>query len=265
MGISSVVNRIGLNSIAYFNVRRTGKLKLGELTLADLNSLSRFIDPVLVDCLKTMIPLNGKDLTDRDRECIIVRNRVTHLAELSAKSIRANRTNLEPICLFKSGAILMPKESLTYFFQLSKLSSVRHKNILLRIIHGDIYTKERLFRFGLVENPTCPRCNALETLEHKFVTCEYTSRIWTELERLIPVPFDQTLTPIQNRLLANGNNNLLLLTVHAEILNRISLLKPDANYLIRPRIMVLNSLRRLLKLEKNQSYKRQIESLLLNS
>ena len=52
------------------------------------------------------------------------------------------------------------------------------KSTLLRVAHGDIYTKDKLHRFGLIDSNKCPRCDSQVTLEHKFITCEYAARIW---------------------------------------------------------------------------------------
>ena len=59
------------------------------------------------------------------------------------------------------------------------------------------------------------------------------------------------------------DSNLELLTIHAEILNRIMLLKDDARYLIRPKVFVKLGIAHLLKMEKNSKIKRNLEGLLL--
>ena len=126
---------------------------------------------------------------------------------------------------------------------MSKITSVRHKNILLRIAHGEIYYREKLYRYGLVESPNCPRCNEVETLRHKVVECEYVKRIWREsfiqTDRLIRSNPQHDPDFIENKIIAAfvGSNSLIA-TIHAEILLRIIGLKDDQLYLLRPSSLV---------------------------
>lgn len=68
------------------------------------------------------------------------------MMNLTSKEIRQGIAQLDPICIFKFGAIITPSVSLNWGFALSKVTSVRHKNCLLRIAHGEVYTKEKLHR-----------------------------------------------------------------------------------------------------------------------
>lgn len=62
-----------------------------------------------------------------------------------------------------------------------ELRSTRHKNLALRLLNGDIYSMDRMHRFGMVENGNCIRCGARETIRHLIIECEYVRRIWENL------------------------------------------------------------------------------------
>jgi len=259
--VRSAINEAGKNSIAYMITRLRGKNLLGDLTGNELNTLAPFIDRYLLNFLKDNINLAGAGVGPSDKEIMYINYIPKSLSSITAKRIRLERADRDPLCVLKTGTILTPREAINYFHNISRLTAVKHRNILLRIHHGDIYTKARLFRFGLTDSPLCPRCNSPETIEHKFVTCAYSKRIWRELDNktgfISPVP-----DSIQDRLLANAQLDPLKLLIHSEILHRIAQLKPDANYLIRPKNFVENTLKYLTLMEKNSQMKNELNDLL---
>ena len=48
------------------------------------------------------------------------------------------------------------------FKPLKRLKCTRQNNTYLIIYHGDVYTKEKLHRFGLIDTNNCPRCDVAE-------------------------------------------------------------------------------------------------------
>ncbi|XP_058775951.1 uncharacterized protein LOC131650247 [Vicia villosa] len=57
----------------------------------------------------------------------------------------------------------------------------RSKFILWLILKGRLPTKERLERFGFINDVTCCFCDQTETLDHLFFACRWTYRIWKEM------------------------------------------------------------------------------------
>jgi hypothetical protein len=116
-----------------------------------------------------------------NNDIIILTNRpktkVTKLAKLTTKDIRNELYTGEPILIYKCGMILSTTECRTWGYRIGKLRSVKHRNILLRISHGDIYTNERKYRYGLTDSPLCS-CGEVEDLEHKFLKCKRLEPIW---------------------------------------------------------------------------------------
>ena len=63
----------------------------------------------------------------------------------------------------------------------------KFRNTQYRLLHCDIYTKNKLFNFKLVDNPLCDRClrdgvEVIETLNHLYWECPYSKTIWTYVE-----------------------------------------------------------------------------------
>ena len=110
---------------------------------------------------------------------------LTLITSLSSKQLRVNRSddNDTMQCIYKLGLIMTPGELKSWTLRIKKLTSTRHKNILLRAAHGDIFSNSRLFRFGLKDDPKCCNCpEASETVIHKIVECPKALETWSLLE-----------------------------------------------------------------------------------
>ena len=205
-------------------------------------------------------------ITHNNSELKILKGkRLTDLRKLSSKDIRGCIKSYDPICVYKTGLVLTPSENLNWTSALRKVKSVRHKSILLRVSHGDIYSKERLTRFGLTDSPLCPRCGTIETTLHKLIECSYVARIWdtalqlTNKLKAINQPNNADL--IQAIMGATRDTDPLILSIHAEIFLRLLRLRDDANFLIRPKVMVRLAIEPILRSEKAGN-KRRLEALL---
>jgi len=249
-----------------FSLRTRGKTKLGHLTRLELLRLFRHIDreifPQLEKAKSIQVDqnVNGLELLIPYKSCL------ADIKKLSSKSIRECLTVIDPICLPKFGAILTPNECLNWGESLRRVTSVKHKSILLRVAHGDVYSKAKLFRFGLINSPDCTQCGQPEDLQHKIFMCPYSNRIWeiaTNLtDRIKPVQ-QITNDPIENRILgASTNSSPLILTIHAEILLRLLGLRDDDNYRLTPKHLVKLSIMSIMKRERSLETKSQCGDLL---
>jgi len=61
-----------------------------------------------------------------------------------------------------------------------------------RLLHGDVYFAERLYRFGLSESDRCKRCFEKETIMHLCVDCPYTRSIFSLLQDFRPAQLRST-------------------------------------------------------------------------
>jgi len=66
----------------------------------------------------------------------------------------------------------MEEETTLWARKIKKLTSVKHRNVILRTAHGDIMTKARAFKFGLDNDMFCPDCEEVENLNHFLLTAK---------------------------------------------------------------------------------------------
>ena len=265
MKLNSVVNRTGLNSLAYFAIRQAGKSRLEELNVVDINRLARFLPKNLIAIAKHVVNLNvNADIAILGKHTVIG-NKIVELATLSSKAIRDGRADSLPICLFRSGILNSPTETLTWANKVNALTNTRHKDVLLRVAHREYYTKERLHRYRLIDSPTCPRCDQIEDYEHKILSCTYVSKIWVEAFRVT----DRIYNPpngveiIRKITGMELGTNRIVLTLHSELLNRIFQIKDEANFLLRPKIFVRLAIEHLIKRETKEEIKQGLKDLLI--
>ena len=258
--LKHLVNEHGKNSVPFYMLWRNGKRLVRDLSRENLATIVRYIKPERIDIITLA---RNANLPNENLHNFIFRNKgFVSIEKCTSKEIRESRNSNVPITEFKIGAILSVGESLSLFHQISKLTSTRHKNILLRVMHGEIYTKEKLHRFGLIDSPLCPRCNQVENLRHKFLDCEYVAKIWREAS----IRFNRTQSlESANDLMtvpANPSNDLAELMTHAEILLRIIALQDNQNYLLHPKGLIVTCLKDLLKKETKAVVRNKIRALL---
>ena len=268
--VSNLLNRLGKLSLAHLRLRTQGKLLVRDLNINDINSIARFVDLELINALKMVQNHRIIDVPEPNRDSLItiaVSNKVYDLRKITSREIRNIDEDQSPICTNKFGAIMAVPEALTWGNCLSKVTSVRHRNTLLKVAHGDVYTKAKLTRFGMANDPNCPRCGEIEDLNHKIVSCIYVRKIWKETlsltNKLKAEPNGSEADLIENKILgASRDTHPLILTIHSEIINRILSLKDDASYLIMPQHLVKQVLTKIRKLEAKASFKRICDDLL---
>lgn len=108
----------------------------------------------------------------------------------------------------------------------------------------------------MADDNKCDRCNDAETLKHKFIECAYVNRIWATakpyLEKLgAQLPLDLTKAAMA----ASTGSTLEAMTLNAELLQVILYLKPNPNYLLHPKHLVLNAVKALAAKEGNKRLK----------
>ena len=263
--LADIVSRVGRNSIPYFMARRRGRLKIVDLTPGELSEITRFIDKDKLVLIRKAIAIPQLNRTMEIKTSIAIKDRLKDISVCSSKEIRESRSDRSPITNYKIGASLSSKEALTWGLKISKLKSTKHKNILLRVAHGEVYTKEKLHRFNLSDSNLCPRCGQIETLTHKFIDCEYIRRIWTQanliLSKLSPT-YRSAGIESKTILGMSIGSTIASLTITAELLLRISYLKDSQNYLIHPKIFLNQCLKATATNERKSAIGNEIKTLL---
>ena len=97
---------------------------------------------------------------------------------------------------------------------IKRLTNTRIKTVLLRAMHGDIYSGTRLKKFGMSETDRCPRCSEPESIKHQLLDCAYVKKLWDLLTRLTSIP----IRSINDILGHNPLHDRITLTIHGEII-----------------------------------------------
>ena len=208
--------------------------------------------------LRKIIPLRVNAVSESFNKSLIIKNKPKLLEACSSKEIRLSIAGIKPIEDFKIGIKPTPAETLNWCYKIGKLSSTKHKSLILRIAHGEIYTKEKLHRFNLIDSNICPRCDEIETLNHKFINCDYVRRIWSSASRFQLGLLGSTPNTQNEIALALGcfnNSTQAYLTLAVEILQRISYLKDNQQYLIHPTQLVKQCIRSIQIKERDKNLK----------
>ena len=257
----AIVSKEGQRSIAFFLLWRRGARKIKDLTLNDFHALRRFIDRNKLDLAQKASNIQLGNLEDRVLKGYFIKDKIVSLASLTSKEIRVARSNHEPIRAFKIGLNLSELDAQSWSLKVAKVKSTRHQNILLRVAHGDIYTNEKLFRFGMHDTPECPRCRESDSLQHKFVECDYVKRIWAEAYKYTAATNNPlNINPTEAILGAYKDSSVATVTLNAEIILRISCLKPD-NYQVHPKFFVKAAVATVLRNERQGEVKDMIKSI----
>ena len=264
--ISSIISRLGRNSLNNFILTRRGVQRLRDLTATELESIAHHLPrDYLREARKYVGPQMRPIPSEEDRYLYLTRTGLKPIGKLSSKDLRTARHSGDPICLFKIGMILTPSETITWGSRLKKLTSTKHKSTLLRAAHGEVYTREKLFKFKLIDSPLCLNCNMIETLSHKIYECPYPERIWRETFKLtdrLKVDSRENADVTQKILGATLNSNKILLTIHAEVLTRILTMRSTSSYLILPKMLLKSTMKYLINKEQDASVKECLRALL---
>ena len=233
-----------------------------DLSSPELDSIRNLIPPKFYDEACRLRTSHYQQPDREDLTLYLASNSLVQLNTLTSKQIRQARHKPDPICIYKFGPILTPSEVINWGSRIKKLTSTRQKNTLLRVAHGEIYSRERLHRFRLTESPNCPNCDLIETTQHKIYDCAYTQRIWAETFKhtnkfLVDPNSNQDIS--QKVIGACEYSDIIALAIHSEILQRI---RHSSTFLLRPKTLVTNAIRYLRSKEKSIKVKNKLDALL---
>ena len=249
--LRSLVTPNGRRSIAYFAIHtRTPAAKISELTQLEFRSIERFLiypnlsgfilellarPPLMADNVGTneLYPMSDK--------------RIVSISTLSSKVLRLNQLKAEEemICVYKVGMILDPGELMTWTKRTKGLTSTRHKNILLRVAHGDIFSNSRLHRFNLIDSPSCKNCQEpVESIQHRIIECQAAKTAWEKLNSFkerVGLRAQVDLT-IENVIGAKDPVNKIELALNAELIHKLTSVSehPSPERLVRSVIKLIS-------------------------
>jgi hypothetical protein len=266
--ISTIISQTGKTSLPYFRLRISNKSIVGDLTINEVNSIERFVaNKTLLNSIKDIVRFRNVNPNVEYKYNLTFNKKWCNLLTLSSKQIREVISLPLPICIFKVGVILSPAETLNYFTKLNKITCTSHKSLMLKVLHGDIYTNDKLCRYGLRQDPICNDCTEIDTLEHRLLNCRHTAELINltieatkKLSRLDSTSVDySSIDPIQQVLGIHQYANESLITIHAELLKVIMYRKAP---LLNPQNIIQNILKSIIVKERNNKIKERIKSLL---
>ena len=206
MPLAKVISPLGRQSLAYLMIRRRNvNALIRQLTLNELRSVERFIIyPELGGiCRALLMAPHQPNLNINSKDIYPCNSVIVNISSLTSKTLRQNLSNeaSKIICLYKIGLALDPGEVSSWTNRLRKLTSTRHKNILLRTVHGDIFSNSRLYKFGLRTSPNCSNCpEAVETIQHRIFECPKAAQAWLKLNE---IKSELNLSPLTDLTLEN--------------------------------------------------------------
>ena len=256
--IKEVVKLRGHNSIQFFNLWHRGARKVADISVNELHSLRRHVDGQKINKLESAIRINTgpRDSSLNETYCIGTAHKT--LSSVSSKEVRLSRSNKNPIVDLKIGTRLSVAEGKSWGMNLAKLTSTKHKNIILRVAHGDIYTQSKLFRFGMSGSDSCPRCNETEDLRHKYIHCDYVKRIWQSANfylNKLSNNWDPQEAPAKRVIAAHAGSTPASMTLIAEILQTITSLRSEQEYLLHPKFIARRAIKNISIKEGNKKLK----------
>lgn len=105
-----------------------------------------------------------------------------YVNKLTSSNIRKQTNIEEPIIQTKLGLIIEDTEAKIFWTRIKKIDSIQLQSQLLSILHDDITTRDRLFRFKLINDPNCELCNEMESSKHKLFYCQAKKEAWKDLK-----------------------------------------------------------------------------------
>ena len=173
---------------------------------------------------------------------IPLRDKLVHINKISSNMIRKALMPSSNNEVKNLGLVDTPQ--LTRLGSLiNKLTNVRLKTVMLRVMHGDIYCASRMKKFGMTDNDQCPRCSQEETTEHMILTCGYVKKIWDLISSLTSIPHGT----IKTILGLDPKHDKTTLTLNAEIIRQLMAIERPT---IDPLVLVQNTIKRLTIVER---------------
>jgi hypothetical protein len=267
MNILKIIGKSGITGMYAAQLEKLGKKTL--LQLVDVASLRQHIlfdkASFVITAIKKSVPSIGAALSNINSvpdspEITVLGDGLKYKKiniQLKSSEIREILDNISHNTNTLNPPKLRPhldKGILTQSYAYnSKLTSIRHRNIMLRLICGDIFCNERLHRFKLVESNKCIRCNMVETPEHLLIDCEVARNMWLTLRYIlsdIGIDFEVTLENVLN--LGNHYMDPSIMSIVAQ-LNSINISCERPRDI--PHNRITGVIKSLLEYEKNNAYK----------
>jgi hypothetical protein len=170
----------------------------GVVTLKDLINGLNPIPESLYNTVFNMLPSCLKEIKDFARNVntrpffsILLNDKAADAKSVSTKKFQILMKNInnsvEPLTIEqKHGLNELPIQSDQIFPKLYKnVKDPKLRAMRYRLLHGDIFCKERMYRFKMSESPDCERCGEIETIKHQFYECDSAYNSWRRYNSIL--------------------------------------------------------------------------------
>ena len=252
--IKNILTPNGLASITYFRLNTLGVKKIGQLDRHSFDQISRIIREVdFAPWIEASLQIRPTPPTEEELGSIWFNDRLVNIASMTTKQLREAAESPVPITSFKIGLDVETNEGLTWCLRIKKLTSARHQNTILKVAHGDIYSNDRLLRFGLRDNDICDRCGNPDSRTHRLATCPKAIELWNEVRRLGNLaPINSNDPEILKKVLGVDQPIGDELAINAEFLQILGNTLDSRIMTIPPKIITRIALQKLHNLEKGK-------------
>jgi hypothetical protein len=123
------------------------------------------------------------------------------------------------------------------------------RNIVTRVWHGDIFSRQRMKKFNMIDSEICSRCDRIETIEHQIFKCKEASQYWNSYNQLIyRCGMEECqVYSYEDIILPTACDNEISFTLKAIVIN-INILKERPKYENR---IFKNFIMKLIEIEKH--------------
>ena len=133
----------------------------------------------------------------------------------------------------------------------------KHREFQFMSLHGTIYTKEQLLRFGFVENSNCSFCHQeTETYKHLFMTCRNVEKLWKEIISYYNLVEIQNMTWKEIHVGVSGSSTRIKFVNALIIFLKYVIFKSRSEGKLPPFHIIQKKLREYIEAEKRVAIKR---------
>jgi len=185
--IKDAVMEVRRNSIEMTTLRRRGIQTVGEAVRGGIDNMRLLRRIACVQLRRQLAHLQFAyrffAIPDPENEIYVYNMTMAHwhrTATLTSRQIR--KLVWEEQCIVDTKLMRLDADTAPMLYgKITKLRNIQNKSKLLRLLHGEVYSGNRLFRYGLAETDRCIRCFAEETIKHLLYECPYSAEVWGRL------------------------------------------------------------------------------------
>jgi hypothetical protein len=107
-----------------------------------------------------------------------------------------------------------------------KIKDPKLRSIQYRILQGDVFSKDRMLKFNMINEDKCDRCGETETKQHQLYECLYAKRMWVHYNKTMRrlglndiqiQSLDQAIIPAKNGNYLSETMRVIVLKANIQI------------------------------------------------